>query len=945
MINNKRSYTEYNITSPTTDFAIGFENYGVGAKDIIEVTLNGVLVESLGYTVRLKNAQVLEVTPAIEAGTVRLQRVTGIDSPFHKFTAGALFTAKSMDENFEQIRHSQQEVNDGFIVSSNKVNSTLNDYSARITDVETDVSTFNAKIDNHRTVLDAKINSSTSTLNTKIDNSATTLNSKIIDESQARIQGDLANRRYTEDLIGMGQIWDGISSRAVYDYPNAKSQEAVNQDLKDKIDITNTGYRFIDSFGLGATITQRNQALRHAADGKLYRWAGDLPKVVPASSTPTSSGGISANAWLEVSDTALRNDVTFKGVGSVSELLDILSPYNGMRVYVKSYHAGLGKGGGFFIYDSSKSALNDGGTVINGWVRDIKDTVSLYDFGAIPNTDVATHLIRFTDYLKSNAKVRGVVQGVFDITAPVTLEWQSLRVYLDVDLTTINTSEIGIELKCSSGFIDGSLRLTCGSTDMNINAYNSRRQDIGLKISSGNSGKIDSLYVIGAKRYGVLIGEGSNNNHLMVSKITVNSAGTIENYINNTVLTVVNSGEYTELSKKSTLTFDSPLNPLIQAEDYLWYNSKPYLIMERNGDTLKVFPHIESSVINKSVTFLIGAGVYIVGADSNICNFGNIDITSAGVALKAGGFYGSYIDMLHTAVGSIALCISSKTQITSANLGGAIGYLYTETFPIDILLSTAASKMWSILSALDYVKGVSLDSYTIPYVVSDENTSREGIVKAASATFYTQYPNYKTVAPYGILAGNLRTNSPLGYTLLMPTSKIISDSTAIDVHQKGYADVSRQFNLSGRFTFATNSKWESTRNAAVIDISIFKGTTYEPIVLLEQQGSVLIKLVTLTFEGIEYYALDLTALGFWDVTPAFVGYYPSDVPNNLRTIVATAASNVVPYTDINANAYRTGATTARPTSIAVGHTFFDTTLSKPVYWTGSAWVDSAGADA
>ena len=314
MINNKRSYTEYNITNPTTDFAIGFENYGVGAKDIIEVTLNGVLVESLGHTVRLKNAQVLEVTPAIEAGTVRLQRVTGIDSPFHKFTAGALFTAKSMDENFEQIRHSQQEVNDGFIVSSNKVNSTLNDYSARITDVETDVSTFNAKIDNHRTVLDAKINSSTSTLNTKINNTANTLNSKIIDESQARIQGDLANRRYTEDLIGMGQIWDGISSRAVYDYPNAKSQEAVNQDLKDKIDITNTGYRFIDSFELGNTITQRNQALRHAADGKLYRWAGNLPKVVPTSSTPENSGGFGANAWLEVSDIALRQDIVTGGL-------------------------------------------------------------------------------------------------------------------------------------------------------------------------------------------------------------------------------------------------------------------------------------------------------------------------------------------------------------------------------------------------------------------------------------------------------------------------------------------------------------------------------------------------------------------------------------------------------------------------------------------------------
>lgn len=73
--------------------------------------------------------------------------------------------------------------------------------------------------------------------------------------------------------------------------------------------IINSGFITLDSFEDGATITQRNQALRHAADGKLYRWAGDLPKVVPASSTPTSSGGMGDNAWLEVSDVTLRQDL------------------------------------------------------------------------------------------------------------------------------------------------------------------------------------------------------------------------------------------------------------------------------------------------------------------------------------------------------------------------------------------------------------------------------------------------------------------------------------------------------------------------------------------------------------------------------------------------------------------------------------------------------------
>lgn len=82
-----------------------------------------------------------------------------------------------------------------------------------------------------------------------------------------------------------------------------------------------SGFQTVDSFELGATITQRNQVLRHAVDGKLYRWAGNLPKVVPVGSTPTSSGGFGTNAWLEVSDTTLRQELTSnKGISLIGGL-------------------------------------------------------------------------------------------------------------------------------------------------------------------------------------------------------------------------------------------------------------------------------------------------------------------------------------------------------------------------------------------------------------------------------------------------------------------------------------------------------------------------------------------------------------------------------------------------------------------------------------------------
>lgn len=123
MINAKRSYTEYTVTDPTTDFIIGFENFNSNNKDVIHVTLGGIDVTSLGYTVRRDSAIKLVVTPAITGGIVRLQRETLIDEPFHKFTAGALFTAKSMDENFAQTSHLQQEVKDGFAFVETNINS------------------------------------------------------------------------------------------------------------------------------------------------------------------------------------------------------------------------------------------------------------------------------------------------------------------------------------------------------------------------------------------------------------------------------------------------------------------------------------------------------------------------------------------------------------------------------------------------------------------------------------------------------------------------------------------------------------------------------------------------------------------------------------------------------------------------------------------------------
>lgn len=84
-------------------------------------------------------------------------------------------------------------------------------------------------------------------------------------------------------------------------------------------DVTNTtldglfsdiGFKPADgSFEAGGTINHRWETLLYQADGQYYQWMGPLPKVVPAGSTPATTGGVDATHWVNQSDLTLRTDL------------------------------------------------------------------------------------------------------------------------------------------------------------------------------------------------------------------------------------------------------------------------------------------------------------------------------------------------------------------------------------------------------------------------------------------------------------------------------------------------------------------------------------------------------------------------------------------------------------------------------------------------------------
>ena len=210
MINEKHSFTEYKVTKPTSTFHIGFSELKEPDSSIIVVYVNDVVAEDAGYTVQRVNDQTVKLTPSVDTGIVRLQRDTDIDSTLYVYTAGALFEARTMDANFKQIIHSQQEVKDRFVYTTDYISRVLNGYTDRIEIVESN----NKRIEN-----DLKV------------------------EVVERKQGDIDSRRYAEDLLGMGNFWDGITARSVYDSVQGNNQAELNDLMGLPYHVRDGGYK------------------------------------------------------------------------------------------------------------------------------------------------------------------------------------------------------------------------------------------------------------------------------------------------------------------------------------------------------------------------------------------------------------------------------------------------------------------------------------------------------------------------------------------------------------------------------------------------------------------------------------------------------------------------------------------------------------------------------
>lgn len=312
-MNELKSYTEYAVSTPTADFVIGFDfNYG---EDAVNVTVDDVPATEAGYTVVYLNETTIRLSPSVPSGVVRLQRETDIDQTDHAYRAGAKFIAQTMDENFEQLRHSQQEVRDGF----NK----LADDTYEIIDTLQEVGQSAQDAADAAEVAAGLAN-----------NAAAQVNDKVSYEDFNNKPHNAMLGRDAEEAHPTGAILDA----------SGETQQQINYNGGSKWHSRVGGYKLNER-----VILTNGDIVKSTIDGN------------------TNDPNTDMTGWRFVD----KNTVE-----TISELLTLNNPKDGEVFYVKGFRtptnlavANPYKGGGEFTYITSRSAENDGISIFNGWAR------------------------------------------------------------------------------------------------------------------------------------------------------------------------------------------------------------------------------------------------------------------------------------------------------------------------------------------------------------------------------------------------------------------------------------------------------------------------------------------------------------------------------------------------------------------------------------------------
>lgn len=206
-----------------------------------------------------------------------------------------------------------------------------------------------------------------------------------------------------EDMADNAQTFDALVTKTE---GTTTDRKGVNRRVFQQI-IMDMGFQpLAGSFQTGATITARNQTLYDEVSHAFYAWGGTIPVggyVITAGSTPTTSGGVGAGAWVDRTDVTLRRDINIvqKRFACVADAVADTSLTIGKIIETIGYHNGwVGtsdepKGGNRYEVVAGGTGTEDGGSYINlNNGLQIKTyfsgDIDVYKYGFIDGEDLST---------------------------------------------------------------------------------------------------------------------------------------------------------------------------------------------------------------------------------------------------------------------------------------------------------------------------------------------------------------------------------------------------------------------------------------------------------------------------------------------------------------------------------------------------------------------------
>lgn len=409
-------------------------------------------------------------------------------------------------------------------------------------------------------------------------------------------------------------------------------------------------------------------------------------------------------------------------VDTIVGLLAIPAPKDGMRVSVKSYHSGKGRGGGTFVWNAASTLNDDGGIVLKvpsittgRWVRVIETHVNPFMFGAydglIANIDSYSAIQKFFDYIAVNNVGTADASGYFLVSQGLELNGAKRPIPGVTQIATMNIigsptfraqTAIDTVLKlynCSGLSWEGIITtLGTGST-----AISGRTCRLGVRISRSGRSKFGGFNIQNFKLFGLdITDEIGNTSALELGEVITRNCGSgsptagtsiIANYSNRVDVPNIPSPSLS----RSILTVDT----LPDASDVGgWYRSElfcridgvTYNIMEidRDNSTVSVYPIIkENANLTGSITYVIGGGVNLRGSDANIVGFGMLDMMTCGIGIDMGSLYGPVVKRVISQNNGVGVVIGLR--IAGAMVSFNFGTIYCEGNFVDIWRHTAAA--------------------------------------------------------------------------------------------------------------------------------------------------------------------------------------------------------------------------------------------------------------